>query len=252
MARIRLQKYLAQAGICSRRKGEAHIQAGLVKVNGAIVTELGTKIDPEIDRVEFKNKAVKVQQELIYVVLNKPSGYVTSCRKHKDPIVLDLVPLDERVYPVGRLDKNSDGLVMLTNDGRLHQRLSHPSFDHEKEYLVTTVKPIRDADLNQMAEGVLLDGRRTRPAVVGRVTEREFRITLKEGRNRQIRRMVDQVGNRVKRLTRVRISRIRLGSLPVGHWRYLTDSELAGLQAEVINAPSKKTRRVITRPRKPG
>jgi 23S rRNA pseudouridine2605 synthase len=139
MTRIRLQKFLAQAGICSRRKGEAHIQAGLVSVNRTIVTELGTKVDPETDRIEFKGKTVKIEQETIYIILNKPRGYVTSCRKHKDPIVLDLVPHDERIYPVGRLDKNSDGLVLLTNDGDLHQHLSHPSFDHEKEYLVTTV-----------------------------------------------------------------------------------------------------------------
>jgi 23S rRNA pseudouridine2605 synthase/23S rRNA pseudouridine2604 synthase len=241
MALIRLQKFLAQAGVCSRRKGEEFIRAGLVRVNGVTVTELGSKIDSRKDRVTFKGRAVRVKQERMYIVLNKPKGVVTSCRKHKDPIVLDLIPHHERVYPVGRLDKDSSGLVLLTNDGDLHQRLSHPSFNHEKEYLVETEKPIRDKDLAQLAKGVRLGSKRTRSAVVKRSSSRRFRIVLKEGRNRQIRRMVEQIGNHVVNLKRLRISHIRLGNLSEGQWRFLNDREQTVLRKDAASRPKRKS-----------
>ena len=230
MASIRLQKFLSIAGICSRRKGEEHILSGDVRVNGEVVTELGTKVDPGIDRVEFRGKSVQVRQKMVYIALNKPRGYVTSCNQKKEKIVLDLIDLKERIYPVGRLDKDSTGLLLLTNDGAVHQKLSHPSYDHEKEYDVTVAMPIQDRELRKMSDGMTILGSKTRPAVITRISARRFRIVLKEGRNRQIRRMVENVGNRVTSLKRIRISDIKLNSLKEGDWRYLTEKEKRGLK----------------------
>ena len=136
-----------------------------------------------------------------------------------------LVDISKRIFPVGRLDKASEGLLILTDDGRLHHLLSHPSFDHEKVYRVTVTRAISDDALKKLSSGVDLDGSRTRPAQVGRISEKQFRITLQEGRNRQIRRMVGKVGHRVKRLKRIRVANIRLGKLKPGHWRYLSEAE---------------------------
>ena len=165
----------------------------------------------------------------IYIALNKPPGYVTSCNQKDDAIVLDLVDIPERVYPVGRLDKDSTGLVILTNDGRLHHRLSHPSFDHEKEYDVTVAAPIPPGALRRMEKGLPMMGTQTRPAEIKRISARRFRIILKEGKNRQIRRMVRQRNNHVARLKRIRVGPVRLGSLPEGKWRRLTAAEVRSL-----------------------
>ena len=225
MTMMRLQKFLSEAGICSRRKVESSIREGRVRVNSRIVTELGTKVDPGKDRVEFDGKGVAIESESIYIVLNKPKGYVTSCSHPGEKIVLDLIDIPERVYPIGRLDKDSTGLLILTNDGSLHHRLSHPSFDHEKEYDVTVSKPITDGSLLKIAQGLPMMGSKTRPAKIRRMSSKSFRIILKEGRNRQIRRMVGQVGNRVTKLRRIRVSKIKLGSLAEGAWRNLTEKE---------------------------
>ena len=233
MQAMRLQKFLSTAGVCSRRKGESYITSGRIKVNGRVVTELGTKIDPSKDSVLFDNKPVTVDERLVYIALNKPAGYVSSCSQRKEKIILDFFPeVPERIYPVGRLDKESTGLILLTNDGRLHQKISHPSFDHEKEYDVTLEAPISDIDLNKIGSGVELDGKKTRPASVLRISKKRFRIILKEGKNRQIRRMAEKVGNRVYRLKRLRISNIRIGTLGEGDWRYLTPKEIDGLKSE--------------------
>ncbi len=222
---MRLQKYLSEAGICSRRKGEEYIKAGLVRVNSRIVTELGTKVDPEKDRVEFDGKIIALTGEPIYIALNKPKGYVTSCSHPGEKIVLDLIDIPQRIYPIGRLDKDSTGLLILTNDGTLHHMLSHPSFDHEKEYDVTVSRPITDGSLSNIAKGLPMMGTKTRPAEIQRISSRRFRIVLKEGRNRQIRRMVRKVGNHVIRLKRIRVSKIKLGRLAEGNWRNLTKKE---------------------------
>lgn len=230
MSLMRLQKFLSKAGICSRRKGEEYIKAGFVRVNSTVVTELGTKIDPEKDRIEFKGKVVVPENNLVYIALNKPKGYVTSCSHPREKIVLDLIDIPQRVYPIGRLDKDSTGLLILTNDGDLHHRLLHPSFDHEKEYDVTVSKPITDGALQNIAEGMPMMGRKTRPAKITRISSRRFRIVLKEGKNRQIRRMVRKVGNQVARLKRIRISKIGLDRLEEGTWRYLTEKEIKSLK----------------------
>jgi 23S rRNA pseudouridine2605 synthase/23S rRNA pseudouridine2604 synthase len=225
MELMRLQKFLSAAGFSSRRQGEVYIKDGRVKVNGIAVTELGTKVDPDIDRVEVDGTMLSLNQKLVYIALNKPRKYVTTCDQADTKIVLDLIDIPQRVYPIGRLDKDSTGLLLLTNDGRLHHRLSHPSFDHEKEYEVSVAKPIPSETLQKLSKGLPLMGRKTRPAFVERISSRKFRIVLLEGRNRQIRRMVRKVGNQVTRLHRMRVSNIKIGDLKPGSWRHLTNKE---------------------------
>ena len=237
MPLVRLQKFLSDAGVCSRRRGEDLIRAGRVQVNGHVVAVLGVKIDPENDHVTLDRQRVRPQQSLVYIALHKPRGYVTSCRHAGKKIVLDLVNVAERIYPVGRLDKDSTGLLILTNDGRLHLKLSHPSFDHEKEYEVVVERPISDGALRRMAAGMPILTTRTRPAVVTRIGERSFRIVLKEGRNRQIRRMVRRLGHEVLALKRVRVADLRLGGLAEGAWRHLTAEEIAQLLEEAVSGP---------------
>ncbi len=225
MPPMRLQKFLSAAGVCSRRKGEEYITSGRVAVNNEIVVELGTKVDPDQDVVTVDGNPVETPETLIYIALNKPKDYVTSCSHPGEKIVLELVDIPQRVYPIGRLDKDSTGLLLLTNDGRLHHKLSHPSFDHQKEYDVTVTKSITDGALRKLAGGLLLMEGRTRPARVKRVSARRFRIILQEGKNRQIRRMVRKVGHRVAELKRIRVADIKLGHLAPGTWRHLTRNE---------------------------
>jgi 23S rRNA pseudouridine2605 synthase len=228
---MRLQKYLAHAGLCSRRKAEEYILNGQIRVNHEVVTQLGTKIDPEKDRIFFDNKPIilKQQSPKIYIAINKPVGVVTSCSQQKAKIVLDLIDIDERIYPVGRLDKDSKGLLLLINDGDLHNKLSHPSFNHEKEYIVTTARSISDAALKDMEQGMVIDKVKTRKAKIRRLSNNKFSITLKQGRNRQIRKMVGKTGNKVDILKRTRIKNINLGNLKEGQWRYLSQKEIREL-----------------------
>lgn len=225
MTMVRLQKFLSQVGACSRRKGEAHILAGDVAVNGKVVAILGTRVDPENDVVHLKGVPVGRPGRHVYVMLNKPEGVVSSCQHRGEPVVTDLVDLPQRLFPVGRLDKDSTGLLLLTSDGRIHHRLSHPSFDHEKEYDVTVQWPIADQALADMAQGLSLSGVMTRPALVRRTSDKRFRMVLMEGKNRQIRRMVKKMGNRVVHLNRIRVADLKLGGLSRGSWRYLSPGE---------------------------
>ena len=208
------------------------MSSGRVKVNGKIVKILGSRIDPQSDIVLFDETRIILKQDSkkIYIALNKPEGYVSTCARQNSKIVMDLIDIDKRIYPVGRLDKNSKGLILLTNDGELHHKLSHPSFDHEKEYLVTTINPISDKALKHMAQGMVIDNRKTRKAGIKRISERQFKIILKEGRNRQIRKMIEQCGNAVKSLQRIRIANIILGRLKEGSWRYLSQKEIRYLR----------------------
>jgi len=239
MSLIRLQKFLAEAGVCSRRAGEGLIRAGRVAVNGEVITQLGTKVDPNLDRIAVNGEPVAKVAKRVYIALNKPKGFVTSCSHPGEQVVLDLIDLPMRLFPIGRLDKDSIGLLLLTNDGRLHHQLSHPGFDHEKEYEVTLQRPISDAELRKMEQGVVLKGRKTRPAIVKRLSGRRFCIILQEGRNRQIRRMARLLGHQVSRLKRVRMANIRLGKLPPGAWRHLTGSEKADLLSALVDSPGK-------------
>ena len=229
---MRLQKFLSAAGVCSRRKGEKYIADARISVNGKITTIQGTKIVPQHDTVALDGKKVIFQSENknIYIMLNKPEGYITSCSRKHGKIVLDLVDIKKRIYPIGRLDKESTGLILLTNDGELHNRLSHPSFNHEKEYIVTTLAPVSCSALKKMASGIIIEGEKTRKARVKRISHCVFKIVLKQGRNRQIRKMVEQTGNKVKKLHRIRICSLKLGNLKKGAWRYLTPQEIRDLK----------------------
>jgi 23S rRNA pseudouridine2605 synthase/23S rRNA pseudouridine2604 synthase len=230
---IRLQKYMSERGICSRRQAEKHITAGKIRVNGTVVTTLGTKVDPDRDIVTYDKNIVRDTSQLVYVMLHKPAGVVTSCKQPGEKTVMNLVRTAERVYPIGRLDKDSTGLLLLTNDGELAYRLMHPKFQHEKEYIVETTEPITEGALKKLRNGVRITGVKTQQARVRKLGPKRFKIILREGRNRQIRRMCRKVGTEVKRLKRIRIENIVLGTLPPGQWRNLTPAEYTQLLERV-------------------
>ena len=231
----RLQKVLAHAGVESRRAAEALIVSGRVSVNGEPVTLLGTRVDPERDVVTVDGRPIPRRVKRVYLLLNKPPGYITTLRDPQNrPTVVELVPGAPRVYPVGRLDANSEGLIFMTNDGEFANRVAHPRHMFEKEYHVAVRGRVREGDLQALRDGVELDGRKTAPAKV-RVLSADGKITwlsviIREGRNRQIRRMLHALGYQVERLVRVRIGPIRLGSVPRGGYRRLTASEIRELK----------------------
>jgi 23S rRNA pseudouridine2605 synthase len=239
----RLQKILAQAGLGSRRTCEELIAAGRVRVNGEVAT-LGTRADPEYDAIEVDGAIVGVRQGLVHYVLNKPAGVVTTASDPQGrPTVVDLVPAEPRVYPVGRLDADTEGLLLLTNDGELAHRLTHPSFGVEKEYLAEVEgRPSRGA-LRRLREGVELDDGLTAPAKASLVGERTLRITIHEGRNRQVRRMCEAVGHPVVRLVRVRIGSLADRRLSPGDWRPLTQREVRDLERAVATTRPARGRR---------
>lgn len=235
---IRLQKHLADQGIASRRKCEEFIAKGMVKVNGEVIKEMGVKIDPGTDKVEIDGKRLqKEQAKFVYYALHKPVGFVSSCVRtatEKD-LVIDLVPAMPRVFPIGRLDKDSEGLIILSNDGQLTLDLTHPSREHEKEYLVEVNPAITDAALDKLRAGVkILDGEQTQPCEITRRDKRSFNIILKEGKNRQIRRMVRKVGCSVMKLKRIRIGGFFLNDfeIPPGKYKSLSTDEVALLKGK--------------------
>jgi 23S rRNA pseudouridine2605 synthase len=227
---VRLQKVLAQAGLGSRRTCEALIERGRVRVNGEVAV-LGRRVDPEIDVIEVGGAQIGVKAGLVHYLLNKPAGVITTA---SDPqgrsAVVDLVPAEPRVFPVGRLDGDSEGLLLLTNDGDLTHRLTHPSYGVDKEYLVEVDSPPSKGDLARLRDGIELDDGRTAPAKVAQLGERLLRITIHEGRNRQIRRMCEAVGHPVVRLVRTRIGPITDRTLKPGEWRALTQDEVRSLE----------------------
>lgn len=227
----RLHKYIAECGVASRRKAEELIRAGRITVNGEAVTKMGIKVDGAKDKVALDGKMIRPETRTIYIKLNKPRGYVSSCRSERgERTVLDLVKdIKERLYPVGRLDMDSEGLLILTNDGEAANRLMHPRYEHEKEYVVRLRSPVTGRQLEQLAKGIEIDGQRTLPAKIKLLGETEFSIILKEGKKRQIRRMVEVTGNRVIGLKRVRIGKLTLGKLPTGKYAHLTSSEIHSL-----------------------
>jgi 23S rRNA pseudouridine2605 synthase len=231
----RVQKIIAAAGLGSRRQVEEWITAGRVLVNGR-PAELGSKADPNIDRILVDGRELRAAPPPIYLLLNKPIGYVTTLRDPQGrPIVTDLVKdCRVRVFPVGRLDANTEGLLLLTNDGALAQRLAHPRHKVDKTYLVK-VRGLLDSEAKRRLEkGVALEDGRTLPAVIDRVRATEkntwFELTLREGRNRQVRRMCEAVGFPVVRLKRIRLGFLDLGDLPAGSYRPLQPSEVDGLK----------------------
>lgn len=230
----RLQKYLAECGVASRRKSEELIAAGKVKVNGH-VARIGDKIDPRRDLVTVRGKKVRKTQRNYYILLHKPRGYVTTVSDELGrKTVMDLVrDIDARLYPVGRLDKDSEGLLLLTNDGAFANALTHPRHAYSKKYRVTIRGKVDDSALLQLREGIDLDGRMTAPCDVTVLTPEENRTVLEfvlhEGRNRQIRRMCEAVDLEVIRLKRIAVGSLKLGMLPAGKWRELTDNEVQKL-----------------------
>ncbi len=227
---VRLQKVLARVGIGSRRVSEELIDAGRVSVNGEIAV-LGRRVDADQDRIEVDGVPVSVRPGLVYYLLNKPTGVVsTAADPEGRPTVVGLVPEEPRVYPVGRLDVDSEGLLLLTNDGDLTFRLTHPRFGVEKEYLAVVDGAPRPAAIRALREGVELDDGMTAPAKVAIVAADTLRIVVHEGRNRQVRRMCQAVGHPVRRLVRTRIGPVRDQRLAPGEWRPLTVDELRGLE----------------------
>lgn len=210
--------------MCSRRKADELIAAGKVLVNGK-VAELGMQVD-ETDDVRIEGATVAAEKpKTVYYAFHKPVGIITSVDPKARDSLLTFLKLPERVFAIGRLDVASSGLLLLTNDGRLSERITHPRYHHEKEYVVSVMKPISDDALKEMADGMMILGSMTKPAKVTRVDEKTFRIILTEGRNRQIRRMCEALGHSVNNLRRVRVMNIELGDLPVGEVRPLTKEE---------------------------
>ena len=237
---IRLQKLISTAGVASRRAAEELIREGRVSINGEIVRTLGTKADPAVDDVRVDGRRLRFDSRQRYILLNKPKGYVTTRR---DPegrrTVMDLLRgVREYVYPVGRLDYESEGLLLLTSDGDLAARLMHPRHAVERVYESIVVGDPDEAALEDLRRGVVLDGERTAPAQVrhmgavgkGRQQTTKLMITIREGRNRQVRRMCAAVGHPVRRLSRVRMGPVRLGDLRAGEWRDLSPAEVAKLK----------------------
>ena len=229
----RLQKYLAQCGVASRRKCEELVLQGRVQVNGVTVTELGTKINPEKDKIKFDGKDIKQSPKLVYILLNKPIGYVTTADdQFGRDTVLDLVKVKERIVPVGRLDMYTSGALILTNDGDFVYQVTHPKHEIEKTYTVTIKGIVQNSEVEQLRNGIKIDDYITKPArvkILKSDTEKgisRLEITIHEGKNRQVRKMCEAVGRKVLALHRSKIGGIGVKDIELGKWRYLTANEV--------------------------
>ena len=234
MEEMRLQKYLASCGVASRRKCEELILNGKIEVNGSAVFELGTKVNPDKDEVKYNGKVVKLEDEKIYILLNKPIGYVTTAKEQfgRD-MVLDLVKVNKRIVPVGRLDMYTSGALILTNDGDFVNKLTHPSHEIDKTYNVTLKGIVSKEEIEKLQNGVEIDdGYVTKPAKVKilKIDEEKkisrIQITIHEGKNRQVRKMCEAVGKRVLALHRCKIGTLDVKDLKLGEWRYLSKKEV--------------------------
>lgn len=230
---IRLQKYLAEAGIASRRKAEEFILQGKVQVNGKVVTELGTKVQPGKDEVKYENEIVQIENKKIYILLNKPIGYVTTVKdQFNRDSVLDLVKVKERLVPVGRLDMYTSGALILTNDGDFVYKVTHPKHEINKTYIVTLKGIISKENIDNLRKGVDIGGYITKPAKVKILkTDEEKQITrleiiIHEGKNRQVRKMCEAIGHKVLALHRSAIAGIGVKDIELGKWRYLSKEEV--------------------------
>lgn len=232
----RLQKYLAECGIASRRKCEELISGGHISLNGNIVTDMGIKIDPSIDVIKFNGSVVSPQEKKVYIMLNKPEGYISTAREQFNrPKVTDMVKIPGiRLYPVGRLDYDSSGLLLLTNDGDVTYTVTHPSKKIEKTYIAEVRGIPDDRDIEKLQNGIDIGDFITSPAKVNIIELRKntaiLSITIHEGKNRQVRRMCSSAGHDVLKLKRVSIGNLSLGNLKKGEWRYLSNSEVEYLK----------------------
>lgn len=233
---MRLQKYMAKCGVASRRKSEELIIKGRVKVNGVVVKTLGTIMDPDKDVVRVDDKIIELEENNVYIMLNKPEGYVTTVKdKHSEKIVLDLINgIEERIYPVGRLDADTTGLLLMTNDGDLAYKLTHPSYEIPKKYIALVEGIPNNKKLQKFRKGLKIDGRMTAEAYV-RIAKKYknssvLEISIHEGRNRQVRKMCKYIRHPVIKLKRIAIGDLVLGDLEIGKWRYLTSKEVKYLR----------------------
>ncbi|WP_028309529.1 pseudouridine synthase [Desulfitibacter alkalitolerans] len=236
----RLQKFLAAAGIASRRKSEELIQQGRVKVNGQVVTTLGAKIDPSRDRIHIDGKPLDTKEEPVYILLNKPKGYISTVRDtHGRKTVMDLIPKHMgRLYPVGRLDSQTTGLLLLTNDGELTYKLTHPKHEFSKTYRTLVKGKITHEAINQLEQGIPLEDGLTAPAIVNVLEIKDGKslveITIHEGKNRQVRRMFQAVGFPVQNLKRISFGFLNLKGVSPGKFRMLTSYEINNLKRSVL------------------
>ncbi|MBI4980251.1 rRNA pseudouridine synthase [Candidatus Woesearchaeota archaeon] len=232
---MRVQKILADAGIASRRKCEELIAQGKVKVNGKPI-KLGDKADPEKDNITLEGKLITSETKKIYLIINKPWGYVTTV---SEPFgmkkVTDLIPVKERIFPVGRLDRYSDGLLLLTNDGELAHKLTHPSFGVFKTYIVKLDKPITEDEVRTLAEGIIIDGRKVELTEILVLGANRVQVKLHEGRKHIVRRLFEYMKYKVTKLSRIQFGPLTLGALKVGQWRYLNEKEVEMLKKAVKN-----------------
>lgn len=239
MEEERLQKYLANCGIASRRKAEELISQGKVQVNGKTVTELGIKVNPQKDKVIYQGKEVKQPKEHVYILLNKPIDYVTTAKdQFNRNSVLDLVKVKQRIVPVGRLDMFTSGALILTDDGDFVYKVTHPKHEIEKTYTVTIIGIVKNEEVEKLRKGVKIDDYITKPARVKilRTDEEKnqsrLEITIHEGKNRQIRKMCEAIGHKVLALHRSKVANIGVKDLPLGKWRYLTKNEISKILNE--------------------
>ncbi len=205
------------------------IDDGLVCINRRLAT-VGESIDPDKDIVSVKGREVKPCAGHVYIALNKPRGYISSCSSSQGASLMDIVKIDRKVFPVGRLDKDSEGLVLLTDDGELANRITHPRYGCEKEYEVTSSEELKPEELKEFRYGILLEDGKTKPCDISRAGEKRYIIVIGEGKKRQIRRMFQHFGKKVVRLKRTRIKKLKLGDLNAGKWRHLTEKEISGLR----------------------
>jgi 23S rRNA pseudouridine2604 synthase len=224
---VRLNKYISETGVCSRREADKWIGAGRVTLNGQPAS-LGTQV-AEGDEVRIDGNTIGIKKKQVYIALNKPVGIICTTEANIEDNIIDHVRYPERIFPVGRLDRDSEGLILLTNNGDIVNEILRSENNHEKEYLVTVDRPITDLSLRMLADGVKIMGELTKPSKVARLNSQSFRIILTQGLNRQIRRMCSALGYKAQRLQRVRIMNIHLGNLQPGQWRHLTRAELKGL-----------------------
>lgn|SRR5574344_1469095 len=226
---LRLNKYIAECGICSRRSADILISSGKVKVNSQVVTQLGEKVDEINDIVEVNSKAIKKEEEYVYIMLNKPKGYVTTAKdQFERKSVLELIDTNFRIFPIGRLDMYTEGLLLLTNDGEFANKMMHPRNKIEKTYIAKVSGNITDEKINSLKNGVDIGDYITKKAkVIYSDCSNELKITISEGKNRQVRRMCEAVGLSVINLKRIKVGNLILGDLKLGKYRYLTKQEIS-------------------------
>lgn len=227
----RLQKFMASCGVASRRKCEELIINGSVRVNESIVTNLGFKVDPDKDRVYVHNKSILPVAKKIYIILHKPVGYVSTVKDERNrPTIIDLININDRIYPIGRLDYDTSGLILLTNDGEIYNKIIHPREEINKIYVATVKGLLTKDNIEKFKNGIDIGGYITAPAKIEVIRQvqgnSEVKITIHEGKNRQIRRMCDAIGHPVINLKRISVGKIELGNLKYGEWRYLNEREI--------------------------